>query len=201
MKENADTFIITRQRYPSARNGALKNEMAAAMLTPTITAARAGEACKRKAEDLLAPRTLKRAYNNTASAVTDEISAYINGFAAGYDAPEIAGRVVQPIVDMGEKIPSRKEASKLVDKVTDRVQGWFGKRKKRRSITQDILDASNMKDMSDAHQVFAREMAAKARRLLVTEGICHRWQVVCDRSTMRWQCSLVSSLVSICKQS
>ena len=51
LKDDADTFIITRQNYPSERNGTLRNEMVAAVRAPLVTTAQAGEAWKRKAED------------------------------------------------------------------------------------------------------------------------------------------------------
>ncbi|KAJ4360963.1 uncharacterized protein N0V89_001532 [Didymosphaeria variabile] len=194
LKEDADTFIITKQNYPSERNGTLKNEVAAAVCTPVATASKAGEAVKRKAEDILTPGTLKHVLDNMKATVTDGASAYVNGVTAGYDFPEIAGRVIEPIVNIADNIPSREETSKFVDAITDRLQEWFGKRKKRRSTEPDILDPDNMANMEDAHQVFAREMAAKARRFLVSYGICHQWQVMCDRNTIKWHYELQRAL-------
>jgi hypothetical protein len=199
LREDADTFIITMQDYPSERNGTLKNEVAAAVRTPLVTASQAGEAAKRMAEDVLAPRTLKRAFDNMKGAITDEVVAYVNSVTAGYDVPEIAARLVEPIVNARDKLPCREATNKFVDKVIDEVQGLFGGRKRRRSMKQDVLDARNMAHMEDAHHVFAREMTAKAQRVLVADGICHKWQIMRDRVTLKWQHSLQQTLVSAFK--
>ncbi|KAF2450015.1 hypothetical protein P171DRAFT_203973 [Karstenula rhodostoma CBS 690.94] len=196
LKEDADTFIITRQDYPSERNGTLKNELAAAVRSPVVTATWAGEAAKRKVEDVLAPHTLKRAFADMKGIVTDGVVTYVNAMTAGYDVPEMAGRVIEPIVNVKDKIPSREETDKFVDQVTDKVQTWFGRRKLRGPTKADPLDASGMAHMGDAHQVFASEMGWKALQVLVDDGICDQWQIEWDRRVLKWKYSLQQALVS-----
>lgn len=196
LKDDADTFIITRQEYPSERNGMLMNEFNAAVRAPVLTAARAGRAAKRMAEDVLAPRTLKRTFVNLKGTVTDGIVTYVNASTAGYDIPDIAGRVIEPIVNVKDWIPSQEDTDKFVDQATDKFQAMFGMRKRRWSMKTGTLDASGMARMEDAHRVFACDKGLEALQVLVDDGICHRWQIECERRILELRYPLQQALVS-----
>ncbi|KAL5385890.1 hypothetical protein PMIN02_008669 [Paraphaeosphaeria minitans] len=196
LKEDADTFIIPRLKYPSERNGALKDELAAAVRTPVATAARAGGAAKQMAEAVLAPRALKRAFDNVKGTVADGVANYLNAVTAGYDVPEIAGCIIEPIIAIKDRMPTQEVTDKLVDQATDKAQALFGMGKMRRFAKTDPLNASGMAYMVDAYRVFAHEMCREALQALVDDGICHKWQINGDRPILKCRCLLEQALVS-----
>ncbi|KAL5403428.1 hypothetical protein PMIN03_009896 [Paraphaeosphaeria minitans] len=196
LKEDADTFIIPRLKYPSERNGALKDELAAAVRTPVATAARAGGAAKQMAEAVLAPRALKRAFDNVKGTVADGVANYLNAVTAGYDVPEIAGCIIEPIIAIKDRMPTQEVTDKLVDQATDKAQALFGMGKMRRFAKTDPLNASGMAYMVDAYRVFAHEMCREALQALVDDGICHKWQINGDRPILKCRCLLEQALAT-----
>lgn len=178
--DDADTFVIPPRQAPlflHERNGTLGNELAAGVRAPFTAMARAGRSGKRKMGRL--PSAMKRTLDETADATTSKISENIKSFTKNMDVPNIGDTFIGEIFRAPQHIAALKDAGRQALKKLDNstTPSMFVPRKHRASSGLDY-DVLEQMQVLDAARLFAREMAARARRALVEEGICDDYQVV-----------------------
>lgn len=171
---------------PQDRNGTSGYDDASGPFAPIFAAAQL---------ENLHPSNLKRALSEVTDAVGDELSARINDATRGMDVPAMADNVIGPIFRVPEQFSALQRAGRRKYREFDNMSVPSVFSRKRRASKQDEPDYDAM-EMADARGIFAREMAALARKTIVAQGICYIHQVVMCQLL---HCDLELALVSCCR--
>jgi hypothetical protein len=129
---------------------------------------------------------LRAALNSAAESASDTFEDNLNRAFAGHDLLAMHDRVMNLVPSV--TLPRMRDISHGVDELTDRAQ----------ALVQHRFSSNfSEEDMPRDELWFARHMSAKARRALVSQGICQEWQVLATRETVEWHTHLENSLVRV----
>jgi hypothetical protein len=169
------TFPETSHLLPHDRNGDWRTNTAALIKHPGATAS--------SLHSTLSWPHLRAALTSAVDLACETVEHNINHAFAGHDLPAMHDRVMNLVPPV--TLPSFREVSRGVDAVSDRVQALI-----QRQCSASLVD----EDLPCDEVWFARHMSAKARRALVSQGICQKWQILATRETVEWHAQLENAL-------
>ncbi|KAF2875542.1 hypothetical protein BDV95DRAFT_484651 [Massariosphaeria phaeospora] len=171
---------------PSETNGTILNDVVWAIKSPTKTATDFAHSAHRRARSL-DWGTLKGKLEDLKDRASYEVGDRLNRAFEGHDAVELGNKVVDLLPSVS--LPNSHQIGKAMDSLGDAIQG-FMERNPPQSHSEDI-------NAQVTEWQFARSMGGKARRALVSQGICKPFQIVPTQRNSQWQMALNQALATL----
>ncbi|KAJ4304790.1 hypothetical protein N0V90_000318 [Kalmusia sp. IMI 367209] len=192
MDDSASTYIISptygTYSYTSSTNGTWWKEAATAVKTPMKTAKQLGNTLKRKRDNVMNVRKIKRRFKGLKEDVQDAVNIRVNDAMQGHDMQAILSPYVEPIARLRK--PTAVELGKTFDHVTDMLQAMLKWR-------DEPSESPTDRNMDGIEFLFANIIASRALKELVMQGICDGHMVMPARHNLNWQLRLRFVLVEV----
>jgi hypothetical protein len=132
---------------------------------------------------------LRDAITCAAESANDTFQDKLNHAFAGHDLPAMHYMVMGLVPSVS--MPSMHQFNQGVDVLADKAQAVM-QRRRSAEFVEEYLDRDDLS--------FARHVGAKARRALVVQGICNKWQIMTTKETLKWQARLDSALSRVFRE-
>jgi hypothetical protein len=172
------TFPETSYLLPNDRNGDWRTNTAGLIKHSSATAS--------SLHSTVSWSHLRVALSSAVDLACETVEENINHAFAGHDLPAMHNRVMNLVPSVA--LPKMHEISHRVDTVSDRAQALMQRQRSAPLVNEDL---------SCDELWFARHMSAKARRALVSQGICQKWQILATRETVEWHTQLENALTRV----
>jgi hypothetical protein len=173
------TFPDTSNLLPPSSNGDWRNIAAHGLKYPRVTASVINET--------LTWPYLRNKLVDAADNVAESLQDSVNRAFEGQDLPAMHDKALKMVPSIS--MPTSMQIGRSMDAISDSVMSFT---KLIRSETR-FLD----EDLLGDHLSFAHHMGMKARKALINQGICHKWQVMPSRETIEWQRELDTALARL----